>query len=311
MSKSMAPSSSSSLTAFLKHHDELKKNLAEAKSADKERLVLFGSSGVGKSTFLARLISDMSGDNFQNDVIKRDKEENYDVHVEGIKIGSKRMTSTIVPKRYPLANDRVIYDVPGFTDSDPNTEQVIQLMHRCMLSKITATMFVIVVPATEFFQTNRSSILETEYTNKLVDIFGRENFKHNINNNTIFVVTQMDLIDEEAIGEKTFKEMVGDIQDDASEMGKADYTLFLRSLKKNHFIVSYQNWDASKGGKDSFWEKYEKCKSSDSIPNTRFSTDQNRMIIDSNNGLKLSSTGHRERIKGHDALVKKLQAQNQ
>jgi GTPase SAR1 family protein len=241
------------LNFFLSKYDELKTNLSKSKISDKEILMLFGTSGAGKSTFLSRMLSSKSSEEFVESIIERDTEDQSDVYEEGVKIGAEKKTSTIVPKRFELSGDRVIYDVPGFGDNDANTEQVIQLMYRCLLSKIVATKYVIVIAAPAIYTHERKSTLETEYTSKLVSIFGKENFKKSINDNAIFIITQADMVNETAAEKKSIKEHILDLQDIAAEQEKPEYSLFLTSLRKNHFVVDYSKWDEKK-----FWDTYSK-----------------------------------------------------
>jgi nicotinamide mononucleotide adenylyltransferase len=145
----------------------------------------------------------------------------------------------------------VIYDVPGFGDNDETTEQVIQLMYRCLLSKVTATKYIIVIAAPTIYTHERKSSLETEYTNKLLSIFGHDNFKRSITNNAFFVITQADMINESATERRSIVEHIIDLQDVAAEQEKKEFTLFLTALRKNHFVVDYQNWNPEK-----FWAKY-------------------------------------------------------
>jgi ABC-type multidrug transport system ATPase subunit len=245
------PETNNALNAFLERYNELKDNLSESRPSDKEILMLFGTSGAGKSTFLSRVLSDKNDADFNELVISRDTDSNENVDLEGVRIGAAKKTSTIVPKRYTLPHDRVIYDVPGFGDNDETTEQVIQLMYRCLLSKVTATKYIIVIAAPSIYTHERKSSLETEYTNKLRSIFGEANFKKSITNNAFFVITQADMINEAETEKKSIKEHIGDLQDIANEQGKSQFALFLTAVKKNHFVVDYQNWDP-----DKFWKKY-------------------------------------------------------
>jgi GTPase SAR1 family protein len=239
------------LKEFLKRYNELKDNLSKSRPSDKEILMLFGTSGAGKSTFLSRILSDKSDSDFNEIVISRDTDSYENVDLEGVRIGAAKKTSTIVPKRYVLPHDRVIYDVPGFGDNDETTEQVIQLMYRCLLSKVTATKYIIVIAAPAIYTHERKSSLETEYTNKLLSIFGRENFKKSISNNAFFVITQADMINETETEKKSIREHIGDLQDVANEQEKSDFALFLTALKGNHFVVDYQSWSP-----EAFWMKY-------------------------------------------------------
>jgi hypothetical protein len=232
-----------SLKQFLDRHEEFEKNLQGNLHSDKN-VFLFGISGAGKSTFLCRFLSSMSDDDFFNTVISRDSEINETINVDGVVISSKKVTTTLVPKRYELRNrGSYIYDIPGFGDNNKITENVIQLMYHCLLSKVIPSKFIIVVSALSIYTHERKSYLETEYTNKLVEMFGDEFFKKFILENSLFVITQIDMVSEKAIEIASVESMIINLIDGAIERGKMQFALFLTAMKRNHFVINYKNWN--------------------------------------------------------------------
>jgi hypothetical protein len=78
-------------------------------------IVCLGVSGSGKSTFLARLISDLTPDEFCREL---SEDATTTTEVNGVRIGQRAHSSTIAPMRYRVGGGISVYDMPVLKDAD-------------------------------------------------------------------------------------------------------------------------------------------------------------------------------------------------
>ena len=94
-------------------------------------LICFGVSGAGKSAFLARLLSRLEPEAF-----KAALPEKTIVSIEGINVGAGIGSTTMVPVIYPVSPTLQIFDVPGFKDNNNERQIVINILHKCLLTRV-------------------------------------------------------------------------------------------------------------------------------------------------------------------------------
>ena len=94
-------------------------------------LICFGVSGAGKSTFLARLLSGLDPSAF---AAALPKSGGKNVTIEGVEIGPGMETTTLVPVMH-RAGGLQIFDAPGFKDPDEQRQVVINILHKCLLTR--------------------------------------------------------------------------------------------------------------------------------------------------------------------------------
>ena len=101
-------------------------------------IICFGVSGSGKSTFLARLLSKLEPSEF---AAKLPTLGGKNVTIEGVEIGPGLETTTLVPVMYQTGGGLQIFDAPGFKDADPQRQTVINILHKCLLTRLQVRSF--------------------------------------------------------------------------------------------------------------------------------------------------------------------------
>ena len=95
-------------------------------------LICFGVSGAGKSAFLARLLSSLDPSGF-----KAALPEDSIVSIEGVNVGGTISSTTLVPVMYDVGGGQLqIFDVPGFKDTNEERQVVINILHKCLLTRV-------------------------------------------------------------------------------------------------------------------------------------------------------------------------------
>ena len=94
-------------------------------------LICFGVSGAGKSTFLARLLSRLDPSGF-----KAALPEDSIVSIEGVNVGATIGSTTLVPVVCNVGGQLQIFDVPGFKDTNEERQVVINILHKCLLTRV-------------------------------------------------------------------------------------------------------------------------------------------------------------------------------
>jgi hypothetical protein len=220
---------------FRKCHAEFEENF-DGDRADEISIICFGITGAGKSTFLARLLSDLSPTNFMREI----KSENDFSEIMGIKIGHKAPSTTLVPRRYDVGGMGV-FDVPGFKDLDGNKQVVINILHKCLLNKVRSAKFLAVLDVRILFNAKRFSILIDDYHNKMKELFGPENYLAAIEN-IHFFLTHNDKLEHPVTTEEVHKRMKSKYSE-IVDMRNEHLKDFWKRLHSNFFLLDYTTQD--------------------------------------------------------------------
>jgi len=163
-------------------------------SLNKEVWFLFGPSRTGKSTFLLRLKSNKSCDEFV-ELVKKTNSTQEILEFDGVKIGSGERAVTTVPNIYKF--DNLIFDLAGFVDIDKEREEVIALINNSLFSKITTCKIIAMIDLQAFCGSLRLTM--RQYYEELVKLFPKDFLEIGLKS-CIFVVTKLDVYG------KTFKD---------------------------------------------------------------------------------------------------------
>ena len=125
----MAAAPTPLLKLFFECYNEFDAKFDEVQATSS--LICFGVSGAGKSAFLARLLSRLDPAAF-----KAALPTNSIVSIEGVNVGGTISSTTLVPVMYDVGGGQLqIFDVPGFKDNDANRQVVINILHKCLLTR--------------------------------------------------------------------------------------------------------------------------------------------------------------------------------
>ena len=111
--------------------DDIFRSIAAHLPRPTKSLICFGVSGAGKSAFLARLLSRLDPSGFKAALPK-----NSIVSIEGVNVGGTIGSTTLVPVMYNVGGELQIFDVPGFKDTDEERQVVINILHKCLLTRV-------------------------------------------------------------------------------------------------------------------------------------------------------------------------------
>eukprot|EP01043_Picozoa_sp_COSAG02_P069784 COSAG02_NODE_12102_length_1595_cov_6.282086_1_plen_142_part_00 len=126
----MAADKSSLFKLFIRCYNEFDAKF-DADAATNS-FICFGVSGVGKSTFLARLLSGLDPSAF---TAALPKTGGKNVTIEGVEIGPGMETTTLVPVMHRAGGHLQIFDAPGFKDPNEQRQVVINILHKCLLTR--------------------------------------------------------------------------------------------------------------------------------------------------------------------------------
>jgi len=213
---------------YMKYKDFLKKEPLDV--GKKLCMTLFGVPGVGKSTFLARLLNNSSPEEFFSNVILRKTEY---INIEDVEIGKSVTSVTMTPRLYQVSNV-LLYDVPGFKDADKNKNIVINILHKCLLNHIQKNKFIVVM---------KMSLLDDERMNNLISDYHRsfrllfgENYRTCIEN-IYFVITH---IDKCTIKTEDLPNIIMERTMSSIDFDEKDLSFFVKRLSKAHIIIKYE-----------------------------------------------------------------------
>lgn len=196
-------------------------------------IISFGVSGCGKSTFLARLRDNRSPDAFYNGLPK-DTER---VKTEGIEIGAGLGSTTLVPALYDVGEMK-IFDVPGFKDTDYDKEIVINILHKCLLTRVQEAKFLVIINVNDILSDEQEKFdrIITDYHNKLKELFGSANYEGFIET-VHFVFTKNDggKYSEDEINAKLNKIILQAV----SKIKNEGLLPFLGRMVEKHLTVDY------------------------------------------------------------------------
>jgi len=161
-------------------------------------------------------------------------EEKQLVIIEDVKIGCSISSTTIIPKQYSIGDLR-IYDMPGLRDTDRTREMTINILHKCLLSRLNSNKFLVVLDI-RLIDQKRILQLVNDYHSSLNVLFGNT-YRTNINN-VFFVLTHNDTVQYD---ERKFRGKLTDVIVGATEIvDNPNLMMFLNRLKKNFIIVNYK-----------------------------------------------------------------------
>ena len=213
------------------------RTMAEAGGA---AIVCFGITGAGKSTFLARLRSPKTCGEFHQAVFgERHSGEDYTTE-EGVRIGHKAPSTTLVPKLHAVGNMGV-WDVPGFKDNNQGKQIVINILHMCLLRRLNKAKFLIVVDVNVLFQENAMTTLVGDYHGKLRELFAHgSDAQYNQYIQHFYLVLTHN--DKHHHTEQQIKEQITEKMIECA--GESDgLHLFFNRMLKSHVVADYAHQD--------------------------------------------------------------------
>jgi len=159
------------LRETVRYHAEFEEQFKDDRLLGKETYLTFGLSGAGKSTFLARLVGNWPPEVFYDEITKtRPKTENYFM-IENVRIGHGDVSTTVVPRGYSI-EDKVIFDMPGFSDTSPNRRLQIRFLQQCLVNKIRSAKMLVILKIQFILEDKKWVTLSEIYAKSLKDLFG-------------------------------------------------------------------------------------------------------------------------------------------
>lgn len=162
--------------------------------------------------------------------------------VNGVSIGHVTASETLVPRLYntrAVANGKPvrIFDVPGFKDTDDKKTVIINILHKCLLNRVSHAKFVVILDINILFGEERMHSFVDDYHGKLKELFGPENYRSSFGN-IYFVLTQNDKhgYTDAQIKEQGLKKMM-----EMTEINNEHLVSFFTHLLKNYMVVDYEN----------------------------------------------------------------------
>mmetsp|Transcript_7189 Transcript_7189/g.18447 ORF Transcript_7189/g.18447 Transcript_7189/m.18447 type:complete len:748 (+) Transcript_7189:311-2554(+) len=219
-------------TMFFDCYQIFKTRFKEAECTN--AIICFGTSGAGKSTFLARLRSREAARAFYDALPKAEGEKRV---LEDIQVGSGVGSTTLVPVMYPVGDLRV-FDVPGFKDTDHDKQIVINILHKCLLTKVKEAKFLVIVNVNDIMSPDQEKFdrVIDDYHNKLKEVFGEANYASFIDT-LHFVLTKND---NEKYTEAQIRTRLDEVTlQVVRKIRNKGLTEFLGRMVENHITVDY------------------------------------------------------------------------
>jgi len=181
---------------LIKCHGELMKKMQDEKVKGKikqEVLVIFGKTRSGKSTFLSRLASDISSEEFKELISETTKHVGKIFTIEGIEVASGHKAVTMVPNFYVLSG-RLIVDLAGFDDLTPERRPIISLLNFYLLSQIPNVKLLTLVTLESLMKGQMDTTVRSFYTH-YENLLSKENVSKGLKS-TLFLLSHIDLYTE-------------------------------------------------------------------------------------------------------------------
>jgi len=210
-------------------------------SVNEEAVVCFGVSGAGKSTFLNRLLNRLPVQEFL-DVIKQQGAHtgasySFKDQPDLPTLGHMVESCTLVPEKYSVSRDLPVYDVPGFKDTNVNKQIVINILHKCLMTRVERSQFLVIIDVEKVFELRLTGLID-DYHNTLRDLFGPR-FKQSMKY-VHFVLTHKD---KHGYSDEEIEEKLKTNTLDAMEIDNPDLPVFLNRLRNHHLVVDYTKHD--------------------------------------------------------------------
>jgi hypothetical protein len=159
------------------------------KAMEKEVLVIFGPTRSGKSTFLLRVASEMSSDDFKEKMYDTNLHDGVIKKYENIEVASGNLAVTMIPNLYILGN-RLVVDLAGFDDLTPNRRPIISLLNYSLLSKIPNVKMLTVISLGSLAGSEINGSVR-RYFSQYVDLVTKDHVELALSS-SVFIVTKTD-----------------------------------------------------------------------------------------------------------------------
>lgn len=212
--------------------------LAEIMCTEKP-ILLFGASKAGKSTFMARLLSDETPDEFLGIVDKVSTGKIEFTTKQNVVISGLGPSCTLIPQLKRVGGRLNVVDLPGFQDSEAHRNIMIQLFHKATLSEIirkTSPLIVVVIDAKMLHD---HANFTNQYHTPLKDLFGEGAGYEAFLQNAHFVFSHMDQFEklpQFQTGMTPRSVMVAEL----SCIEDMLTTRLYQKMIKNHIVVDYR-----------------------------------------------------------------------
>lgn len=130
-----------------------------------------------------------------------------------------------------------VYDVPGFKDTNPNKEIVINILHKCLLTRLKKAKFLVVVNVRDLFDEKLTKLID-DYHNKLKELFGEENYEMFVKS-IHFILTQNDRPDA-GFSAAEIKAQISEKAMESIDLDNLHLPLFMKRLHKHHLMADYK-----------------------------------------------------------------------
>lgn len=196
---SMGPSE---FQQFIDYYNEFEKHYLESSYCGHEETtecyMTFGVTGGGKSTTIARLLSNMKPSDFAKTLDSGRETNDQLVNINDVFISGAPMPTTVIPRVFTVSNGGLnggplhLCDMPGLRDTDAFKQMVTDVLYKCCLTRFKKTRYLIVVNVSRYNKRPKDiRLLLADHHYLLSKMFGPENYMKAINN-FYFVFTHPD-----------------------------------------------------------------------------------------------------------------------
>jgi len=153
-----------------------------------ESWMIFGPSRTGKSTFLARMKSNLPKEKFSETLRSNNKGDEI-FTIDDIKIAPGHKAVTTVPNVFIKGNN-LLFDLPGFIDIDPEREAVISLLNNSLFPRISSCKIIVVLDVSILI--SNLNLPLRKYYEEFLRLLTPEHFKSGLAS-CIFIFTKADM----------------------------------------------------------------------------------------------------------------------